>query len=130
MCRQAVPPMQQAGWGRVVAITSIGARQPIGSLMASTAARAGVTGFLKVLATEVAPDGVTVNSVQPGVHATDRLLSLPADALAALQADVPSGRLGDPDDFGRVVAFLCSASADFITGAAVPVDGGAARALQ
>lgn len=130
MCREAVPAMQEAGWGRVVAITSIGARQPIGTLMASTAARAGVTGFLKVLATEVAPDGVTVNSVQPGVHATDRLLSLPADALGSLRADVPSGQLGDPDDFGAVVAFLCSAQAAFITGAGLPVDGGAMRALQ
>lgn len=130
LCQRAVPAMQQAGWGRVVAITSIGARQPIGTLMASTAARTGVTGFLKVLATEVAADGVTVNSVQPGVHATDRLLALPEDALAALRADVPSGRLGDPDDFGRVVAFLCSESAGFLTGAAIPVDGGAARGLQ
>lgn len=130
MCRRAVPPMQAAGWGRVVAITSIGARQPIGSLIASTAARTGVTGFLKVLATEVAPDGVTVNSVQPGVHATDRLLGLRPDALAALRDEVPMGRMGDPDDFGALVAFLCSERAGFITGTAVAVDGGASRGLQ
>lgn len=130
MCQQAVPPMQQAGWGRVVAITSIGARQPIGSLAASTVARTGVTGFLKVLAGEVAGDGVTVNSVQPGVHATDRLRRLHPGDLDALRGDVPSGRLGDPDDFGAVVAFLCSRQAGFITGASVPVDGGASRGLQ
>jgi 3-oxoacyl-[acyl-carrier protein] reductase len=129
MCQRAVPGMQSAGWGRVVAITSIGARQPIGTLMASTTARAGVTGFLKVLATEVAPDGVTVNSVQPGVHATDRLRSLPPAALDALIADVPGGSPGEPADFGAVVAFLCSVHARFVTGAGIPVDGGSCRAL-
>ncbi len=129
MCRATVPAMQREGWGRVVAITSIGARQPIGSLMASSTARAGVTGFLKVLATEVAPDGVTVNSVQPGVHATDRLRSLHGSDLDALLADVPMGTLGDPADFGAVVAFLCSRHARFVTGASIPVDGGASRAL-
>lgn len=130
MCRAAVPAMRSAGWGRVVAVTSVGARQPIGSLMASTVARTGVTGFLKVLAVEVAADGVTVNSVQPGVHATDRLARLDPEARAALRADVPAGRLGNPDDFGATVAFLCSQQAGFITGAAVPIDGGAARGLQ
>lgn len=129
MCQRAVPGMQEAGWGRVVAITSIGARQPIGSLVASSTARAGVTGFLKVLATEVARDGVTVNSAQPGMHATDRLSSLHASALDALVADVPIGALGDPADFGAVVAFLCSEHARFITGAGILVDGGAARGL-
>jgi 3-oxoacyl-[acyl-carrier protein] reductase len=129
MCRAAVPGMQAAGWGRVVAITSIGVRQPIGRLMASTTARAGVTGFLKVLATEVAPDGVTVNSAQPGVHTTGRLASLAVEDLDGLRADIPSGRLGDPADFGDVVAFLCSEQAGFITGTGLLVDGGAARGL-
>jgi 3-oxoacyl-[acyl-carrier protein] reductase len=130
MCQRAVPGMQEGGWGRVVAVTSIGARQPIGTLMASTTARAGVSGFLKVLATEVAADNVTVNSIQPGVHATDRLLALPPAALDALIADVPGGSPGDPSDFGAVVAFLCSTHARFITGAAIPVDGGSSRALM
>jgi 3-oxoacyl-[acyl-carrier protein] reductase len=129
MCQRAVPGMQAAGWGRVVAITSIAARQPIGTLISSVTARAGVTGFLKVLATEVAGDGVTVNSLQPGVHRTDRLASLHADALDNLAADVPVGVLGDADDFGAVVAFLCSDQARFVTGAALPVDGGANRGL-
>lgn len=130
MCRAAVPDMRRAGWGRVVAITSIGARQPIGALMASSVARAGVTSFLKVLAGEVAGDGVTVNSVQPGVHRTERIERLAPNSLDALLADVPAGRLGDPDDFGAVVAFLCSRQAAFVTGAALVVDGGASRALQ
>jgi 3-oxoacyl-[acyl-carrier protein] reductase len=130
MCRAAVPAMCDAGWGRVVAITSIGARQPIAQLAASTVARTAVTGFLKVLATEVAPHGVTVNSLQPGVHDTDRLAGLAPGATDALLAEVPAGHLGDPAGFGAALAFLCSASAAFITGAALPVDGGAARALQ
>ncbi len=129
MCQAAVPAMQAQRWGRVVAITSIGVRQPIGTLMASTTARTGLTGFLKVLATEVAADGVTVSSVQPGVHATDRLASLAPEALASLRVDIPGGELGDPADFGRVVAFLCSDSARFITGTSVLVDGGASRGL-
>lgn len=129
LCQATVPAMQAAGWGRVVAITSIGARQPIGRLMASSTARAGVTGFLKVLATEVAPDGVTVNSVQPGLHATDRLAHLDDAALAALRADVPAGVVGDPADLGSVIAFLCSEHARFVTGVGLAVDGGASRGL-
>lgn len=129
LCQGTVPAMQEAGWGRVVAITSIGARQPLGHLMASSTARAGVTGFLKVLATEVAPSGVTVNSAQPGVHATARLGHLDPAASAALLADVPVGRLGDPDDFGAAVAFLCGEQAGFITGTGLLIDGGATRSL-
>jgi 3-oxoacyl-[acyl-carrier protein] reductase len=130
LCRAAVPGMQARGWGRVVAITSISVRQPIDVLILSNTARAGVTGFLKTLATEVAPDGVTVNSVQPGSHGTDRLASLYGGDLAAVAAATPTRTVGDPADFGSVVAFLCSAQARFITGAAVPVDGGANRGLQ
>lgn len=129
MCQRAVPAMQAAGWGRVVAITSIGARQPIGRLVASSTARAGVTGFLKVLATEVAADGITVNSVQPGVHVTDRLGHLAPGDLDDLRADIPAGELGDPADFGAVVAFLCSTHARFVTGVGLAVDGGASRSL-
>ncbi len=126
MCRTAVPAMQAQGWGRVVAITSIGVRQPPAHLIASATARAGLTAFLKVLATEVAPDGVTVNSAQPGLHATDRMRDLyggdpPPEAAAA----IPVGRLGDAADFGAVVTFLCSEQAGFVTGTSLLVDGGA-----
>jgi 3-oxoacyl-[acyl-carrier protein] reductase len=130
MCRAAVPPMRERRWGRVVAITSVSVRQPIAGLILSNTARAGVTGFLKTLALEVAADGVTVNSVQPGSHATDRLRSIHGGDLTAAAAAVPAGELGRPEDFGAVVAFLCSDHARFITGAALPVDGGAYRALQ
>lgn len=129
MCQAAVPAMVEQRWGRVVAITSISVRQPIDALILSNTARAGVTGFLKTLATEVAASGVTVNSVQPGSHATDRLRSIHGDDLAGPTAGVPTRVLGRPVDFGQVVAFLCSEHARFITGVALPVDGGANRAL-
>jgi 3-oxoacyl-[acyl-carrier protein] reductase len=130
MCAAAVPAMRAQGWGRVVAITSISVRQPIDGLILSNTARAGTTGFLKTLALEVAGDGVTVNSVQPGSHATDRLRSIHGGDLTAAARAIPTGVVGRPEDFGSVVAFLCSDQARFITGAAVPVDGGAHRGLQ
>ena len=104
-------------------------RQPIPFLATSVTARTGATGFLKVLADEVAADGVTVNSIQPGTHLTDRLRTLPQAQRDALQADIPAGRLGDPSDFGAVAAFLCSDQARFVTGASLVVDGGASRGL-
>jgi 3-oxoacyl-[acyl-carrier protein] reductase len=116
MCEAAVPAMRAQGWGRVVAITSISVRQPIPNLILSNTARAGATAFLKTLAREVRDDGVTVNSVQPGSHDTERLRSL--------HGGPPRGRVGDPADFGKVVAFLCSEAASFVTGAHLNVDGG------
>jgi 3-oxoacyl-[acyl-carrier protein] reductase len=130
MCKAAVPAMQQQGWGRVVAITSITVRQPSATLILSNTARAGATAFLKTLATEVAGDGVTVNSVQPGLHDTDRLKGIHGGDPDAMARSVPARKLGDPADFGWVVAFLCSEQAKFITGAAVPVDGGSYAGLQ
>jgi 3-oxoacyl-[acyl-carrier protein] reductase len=129
MCRSAVPPMQAQQWGRVVAITSIAVRQPIPDLILSNTARSGLTGFLKTLALEIAADGVTVNSVQPGLHDTDRLKALHGGDPSSLAAGVPTRTVGRPDDFGAVVTFLCSDQARFITGAALPVDGGTYRAL-
>jgi 3-oxoacyl-[acyl-carrier protein] reductase len=130
MCHAAVPSMCERGWGRVVAITSMSVRQPIPSLILSNTARSGVTAFLKTLALEVADRGVTVNSVQPGLHATDRLRSLYGGNVEAAAKEVPAGMVGDPEDFGAVVAFLCSEHARFVVGAAVPIDGGAYRGLQ
>jgi 3-oxoacyl-[acyl-carrier protein] reductase len=130
MSYEAVPKMRQRKWGRVVAITSIAVRQPIPHLILSNTARAGLTGFLKTLAREVAADGVTVNSLLPGFHETERLTGMydPA-ALEQLAAQVPVGVLGDAADFGRVAAFLCSEQARFVTGTATPVDGGAYAGL-
>ncbi|HEY0399448.1 MAG TPA: SDR family oxidoreductase [Acidimicrobiia bacterium] len=128
MCQEAVPGLRAQHFGRIVAITSISVRQPIPNLILSNTARAGVTGFLKTLAREVAGDGVTVNSVQPGTHATDRIFEIYGDTAAATEG-IPAGELGRPEDFGAVVAFLCSDQARFITGAAIPIDGGAYAAL-
>jgi 3-oxoacyl-[acyl-carrier protein] reductase len=131
MCQAAIPGMQANKWGRVVAITSIGAKQPIGGLMASSVARAAMTSFLKVTAREVARDGVTVNNVCPGLHLTGRLQNLHAgDGIDALAASVPAGKLGDPADFGRVVAFLCSEAANYVNGVSLLVDGAAYEGLQ
>lgn len=129
MCKAAVPGMVERGWGRVCAITSLFVRQPSDVLILSNTARAGVTGFLKTVATEVAPHGVTVNSVLPGSHATDRLMKVHGGDLSEAAAAVPAGVVGRPEDFGQVVAFLCSDQARFITGVALQVDGGASRAL-
>ena len=123
MCKAAVPAMQARGWGRVVAITSLSVRQPMPNLILSNTARAGATAFLKTLAREVAEEGITVNSVQPGLHWTNRV--------RALYPDGPGdARMGDADDFGAVVTFLCSEQAKFLTGAQVHVDGGSYQALQ
>lgn len=129
MCKAAVPAMQARGWGRVVAITSVAVRQPMPNLILSNTARSGVTGFLKTLAREVAKDGITVNTVQPGIHATDRVAQVYGDALDAAAMGIPAGFVGDPDDFGTVVAFLCSEQARFVTGVHIPVDGGAYAGL-
>ncbi|GDX33481.1 3-oxoacyl-ACP reductase [Actinomycetes bacterium] len=124
MTKLVVPQMQSQKWGRVVAITSIAVRQPIANLILSNTVRAGLTGFLKTVAREVAGDCVTVNTVQPGTHATDRIVQLYGAAPDAKALDIPAGVIGDPKDFGSVVAFLCSESAKFITGANLQVDGG------
>lgn len=130
MCHTAVPTLVGQGWGRIVAITSSTVREPSPTLILSNTARAGVTGFLKTLATEVAPHGVTVNSVQPGLHTTDRMRQLYGGEVDGSAAGIPTGAAGRPEDFGAVVTFLCSDQARFVTGAAIPVDGGAGRGLQ
>lgn len=129
MCTEAVPAMRERHWGRVLAITSVGVRQPIPSLILSNVARSGLTAFLKTMAREVASDGVTVNSLQPGLHDTARIRELHGGAIDATQAGIPAGVIGRPEDFGRVAAFLCSESASFVTGTAIPIDGGAYTGL-
>ena len=129
MCKAAVPGMQARGWGRVVAITSVGVRQPFPDLILSNTGRSGLTAFLKTLALEVASDGVTVNSIQPGLHRTERLESWAGDRLAGMAAEVPAKAVGEPADLGAVVAFLCSEQAGYLTGTAIPVDGGLYRGL-
>jgi 3-oxoacyl-[acyl-carrier protein] reductase len=112
LVREAAPHMRDARWGRIVLIASSTVKQPIGDLAASTVARTGLWGWAKSAAQDLVDDGVTLNVIAPGLHATDRVRELGH-----------AGRLGDPEDFGRVVAFLCSASAGFISGTALQVDG-------
>lgn len=128
MCRAAIPAMRERRWGRVCAITSVGVKQPIPFLLASSIARAGLTSFLKITAREVAGDGVTVNSCQPGTHWTDRVRKLGRTEQEAA-ANIPAGIVGNAEDFGAAVAFLCSEQAKFITGTGLLVDGGQATGL-
>lgn len=124
MCHGVVPAMREQRWGRILAITSLAVRQPLENLILSNSARTGLTGFLKTLANEVAADGITVNSLQPGLHETDRIRELYGERLPERAAAVPSRTIGRPEDFGRIAAMLCSEHAKFLTGAGVHVDGG------
>jgi 3-oxoacyl-[acyl-carrier protein] reductase len=129
------PAMKQAGWGRIIAITSISVKQPIANLLLSNMARAGLTGFLKTLATELGPNGITVNALLPGTHQTSRIDQLAKDrsaregkpvndVYAEMTAAIPSRTIGDPADFGAAAAFLASRQARYITGHNLLVDGG------
>ncbi len=129
LCQRTIPPMRDRGWGRVVAITSMTVRQPSPTLILSNTARTGLTSFLKTTALAVAGDGVTVNSVQPGLHETPRLDHLGVTR-EQLTAAVPMAAMGDAGDFGDIVAFVCSEQARYLTGAAIPVDGGQVVGLQ
>jgi len=130
MCHESIPAMQERQWGRVIAITSVAVRQPIDNLILSNTARAGVTGFLKTLAREVAKDGITVNTIQPGTHETDRITQLYGTHLGDVARAIPAGIIGDADDFGKIAAFMCSEAAKFMTGVQLHVDGGAYAGLQ
>lgn len=130
MCKRVVPAMIEQQWGRIVAITSTSVHTPIPNLILSNTARAGLTSLLKTLALEVVGQGITVNTVQPGLHRTPRIDQLVGDDLGGLAASQPTGRIGDADDFGQVAAFLCSEQANYITGVSIPVDGGRFTALQ
>jgi 3-oxoacyl-[acyl-carrier protein] reductase len=128
MCHAAVPGMQATGWGRILAITSIAVKQPIDNLILSNTARAGLTGFLKTLARELVGTGITVNSLLPGFHDTERVRGVNPDP-GVIAAAIDAGTMGRPVDFGHVAAFVCSDHARFLTGAAIQVDGGAFAGL-
>jgi 3-oxoacyl-[acyl-carrier protein] reductase len=125
-----VPGMRERGWGRIVNVGSNTTREPNPALNLSNAHRMAAVGFLKTLAGEVAGDGITVNTVATGRFATDRLAdhggSL-AGAEEAARSEVPAGRLGTPEEYGDLVAFLCSERAAYLTGAVIPLDGGLLR---
>lgn len=140
LCRAAVPLMRQGRWGRILCLTSVAAKQPTDALILSTTARAGVLGFAKSLADEVARDGITVNVLCPGYFATERLRELAetrgrsagrsaGEILAEMGQMVPLGRIGAPEELAAAAVFLASEPARYITGTALSVDGGATRAI-
>jgi 3-oxoacyl-[acyl-carrier protein] reductase len=122
-----LPGMRERGFGRVLNVASGGVREPIPNLMLSNAHRISMVNAFKTLASQVAADGVTLNTVLPGRIDTDRLAELfgSREAAAELAAEtVPAGRLGSVEEFAAVSAFLCSARASYVTGETVAIDGG------
>jgi 3-oxoacyl-[acyl-carrier protein] reductase len=127
-----LPGMQERSWGRIVNVSSTSIREPIPALTLSNANRMAALGLLKTLADEVAGEGITVNTVATGMFATERL----ADPQGSLEGAeelarqrVPAKRLGRPEEYGDLVAFLCSERAAYLTGAVIPLDGGLLRSL-
>jgi 3-oxoacyl-[acyl-carrier protein] reductase len=140
LTRGVLDGMKARRWGRIINVTSIAVKQPVDNLILSNAVRAAVTGFAKTLANEVASFGITVNNVMPGYTRTRRLEELaeriarttgvtPTEAAATWEAQVPMGRLGEPEEFAAMVAFLASDRASYVTGTSVPVDGGWIKTL-
>ena len=128
----SLPPMRERSFGRIVNVASSSTREPIPSLNLSNTYRLAAAGFFKTLAREVAGDGVTVNTVATGRFATDRLASNWGgweEMRAGASNDVPAGRLGEPEEYGDLVAFLCSERAGYLTGAIIPLDGGLQRSV-
>ncbi len=119
----ALPGMKERRWGRILLVTSVAAREPMAGLTISNGLRAGLLGLSKSLSVEVAPFGVTVNGLLPGYTDTERLreLQVPYEKISA---SVPAGRVGRPEEFAALAAFLASEPAAYITGQAVACDGG------
>ncbi|HJZ38627.1 MAG TPA: SDR family oxidoreductase [Solirubrobacterales bacterium] len=127
-----LPGMRERGWGRIVNVGSSSTVEPIPTLAISNSVRQAAVGFLKTLSREVAADGVTVNTVVTGKFATDRLVENEGsleNAERSARETVPAGRLGLPEEFGDLVAFLASGRAAYITGVAIPIDGGLLKSV-
>jgi 3-oxoacyl-[acyl-carrier protein] reductase len=126
-----LPHLRASGRGRIVAITSSSVREPIDALALSNAVRPGVIGWLKTLARELGPEGITVNAIAPGQIDTERLRDIYGDEGPSAQAleRIPLRRLGAASEIGAFVAFLASDRASYVTGAVIPVDGGLTRSL-
>ncbi|MEY1555087.1 SDR family oxidoreductase [Yoonia sp. R2331] len=136
LIKALIPAMMDAGWGRVVNITSVSVKSPVPQLGLSNSARAGLTGYVAGTSRQVAQRGVIINNLLPGIHATDRAISLDRtvskaqgismdEATAQRTATIPAGRYGTPEEFGATCAFLCSQHAGYIVGQNILLDGGA-----
>jgi len=141
MMQAVLPGMMARHWGRVVNITSQSVKAPIPVLGLSNAARAGLTGFVAGTSRQVAPEGVTINNLLPGIHATERADALDAgvakaegisieEARKRRQATIPARRYGTIEEFGAACAFLCSQWAGYIVGQNVLLDGGAVNSTM
>lgn len=139
LMKALLPGMMDRGWGRVVNITSQSVKAPIAVLGLSNSARAGLTGYVAGTARQVAGSGVCINNLLPGIHATDRAVSLDSgvsaqqgitmeEAKAQRAATIPAGRYGSRTEFGATCAFLCSQHAGFIVGQNILLDGGSTNA--
>lgn len=135
MTREVVPVMMEKRWGRIINMTSISVKQPIDGLILSNTVRSGVVGLAKSLSNELAPYNITVNNVCPGYTLTDRVRNLAMDVaqkegtepeaiIKRWESTIPMGRLGTPEDFAALVAFIASDRAGYITGASIQIDGG------
>jgi len=140
LSRLVLPDMQRQGFGRIGQIVSIAGLEVVDGLILSNASRPAVLGFAKALAREVAADGILVNSICPGIYLTDRMRELAVERsrgrgitveqyLDEFAGDIPVGRPGNPAEVGDLAAFLCSPRNTYITGAAIPIDGGKTRRL-
>lgn len=140
LVRGVLPGMKERGWGRILTITSIAVKQPVDGLILSNSLRAGVAGFARSLANEVAPHGITVNNLMPGYTRTERLGDLEAhlaeergvtreEVRAGWEAEIPAGRLGEPGELAALAAFLASDRGAYITAQSIAVDGGWIRSL-
>jgi 3-oxoacyl-[acyl-carrier protein] reductase len=121
-----IPGMKEQQWGRIITITSQAIKQPVSGLILSNSVRASLLGLVKTLSNELGGSNITVNNVLPGYTETERLLELRGDASNwdSFTADVPLGRVAQPEEFAAAVTFLASERAAYITGVSLPVDGG------
>jgi 3-oxoacyl-[acyl-carrier protein] reductase len=140
LAREVLPGMRNRRWGRILNITSIAVKQPVENLLLSNSLRAGLTGFARTLANEVAAEGITVNNILPGYTRTERLEDLArmmaenqgisaSEFSGRWEAEIPMGRLGEPREFAALAAFLVSERASYITGTSIQVDGGWIKSL-
>ncbi|MEX2254666.1 MAG: 3-oxoacyl-[acyl-carrier-protein] reductase [Acidimicrobiia bacterium] len=122
--RRATPKMMRGRWGRIVNISSVSGHTGAPGQVNYSAAKAGLVGLSRAVARELAPRGITCNVVAPGPIVTAMTEDMPAEWHAVMEATVPLGRLGTPEEVGALVGFLASEAAGYVTGALVPVDGG------